>query len=181
MVKRQVEKLTPATSQATYPTIVELRREGGFLFKSVAAAVLATGLSGCGKGAETSTADAGASETRSDRIMEVSGTADLGAPDHGWPLSAYDDASIDSLGKDATDTRDAPAPFEPDAGARGDAPDGARPDLGTPDRQFVWVDGGPSVPDGPIDRGVQYATDARDAYADSQAPDGSTDSERDVK
>jgi hypothetical protein len=181
MAKKQSEKLMPASSQAKYPRLIELRQEGGILWKGVAAAVLATGLAGCGNKAETSsTPDAAALDTRSadtgsGQIMETSGTTDLGVPDRSpdWPWIA-----IDGLPAPPPDTRpDVPADASPDL---------RTPDLGTPDRPIdrYWIiDGGPAIPrDVHNDTWPKDATDAQDAAVGPDgALDGSSDSEDDVK
>jgi hypothetical protein len=180
MAKKQSEKLTPATSQARYPRLIELRQEGGILWKGVAAAVLATGLAGCGNKAETSsTPDAAALDTRTadtGQIMETSGTTDLGIPDRSpdWPWIA-----IDGVPAPPPDTKpDVPADASPDLRT----PDLPIPDLGgTPDR-ITMVDGGPPVYEVHNDTWPKDATDARDAgVGPDGALDGSSDSEDDVK
>jgi hypothetical protein len=181
MGKKQPAKLTPVTSQATYPTLIEARRDGGLLLKGLAAAVLATGLAGCGQSTATSGVPArdGGDAAPVDATVsyEVSGTSDLGVPDRstapevGGIGGAIDVAGLyDSPIKDATDPSDTPS--EPDAAIRVDAPDAARPDLRNP---VTWVDGGPS------DVGPWLGQDARDSATETRSPDASADSESDVK
>lgn len=174
MAKKQVEKLTPVTSQARYPRLIELRQEGGILFKGFAAAVLATGLAGCGKSTEASpTPDAGALDTRSadtgsGQIVEVGGQADLGSPDRSpdrtWMI-------IDGGPSVLPDTRpDTPQDASPDLRT----PDLSMPDLRSPDRFFI-IDGGPAIHDAGNDTWPKDAVDAHDAPADQQGPDGALD------
>lgn len=181
MGKKQPAKLTPVTSQAAYPTLIEVRREGGFLLKGLAAAVLATGLSGCGKSSDVSEVPrihpGDAAPVDATLSYEVSGTSDLGVPDQstapevGGIGGAIDVAGLyDSPIKDSTDPSDTPS--EPDAAIRIDAPDAARPDLRNP---IYWVDGGPS------DIGPRLGQDARDSATERRSPDASDDSESDVK
>jgi len=182
-MKKQPAKLTPTTSQAKYPTLIDLRRDGGLLFNGVAAAVLATGLAGCGKNADEPVRTAGVVDA-SYFQQEVRLPGDTAAPDAGIPdrvpisdglppMPSYFDADL------RTDTADATTP---DAGA---------PDTGAPDRVMI-IDGVPALPyDAGIDTAAKDAADARseDLRQDSgsldNAPgtsvDGSTDTELDVK
>jgi hypothetical protein len=183
MGKKQPEKLMPVTSQATYPTLIEVRRDGGFLLKSVAAAVLATGLSGCGQSTATSgvpARDGGDAAPVDARLsIEVSGAQDLIAPDR--LLDAFKIDGVPFSPDGPIDTPPMSVDFDSgvrvdatDGGVPNDAPDAARPDLGSPDR--IWIMDGTPVDTSPPDTLVR-----RDAPGDTRAPDASTDTEADVK
>lgn len=166
MAKKQAEKLTPVGSQARYPRLIELRQEGGILFKGLAAAVLATGLAGCGKSTEKSlTPDGATLDTGSGQTVEVGGKGDVGSPDRSpdWNLMIIDGG---------------PSPI-PQPDTRPDTPEDVSRDLSTPDLRspdrVIIIDGVPAILDVNRDTLPKDASDARDTAADQQGPDGALD------
>lgn len=186
-MKKQPDKLIPAPSQAKYPTLIDLRREGGRLLGGVAAAVLATGLAGCGKANET------AQTAQSAGVVDASYfQREVGIPDRptmimdGLPTidvelrsdaadgvgSQPDDAQMASGAIDALQLDALPA----------DTADTKKPDASPPD-QGMASDGLPVQPHY-LDSGAQDTHDAGSADQQTDqgtAVDGSTDSELDVK
>jgi hypothetical protein len=185
MGKKPSGKLTPTTSQAKYPTLIDLCRESGLIFNGVAAAVLATGLAGCGKNDDKAVRTAGVVDA-SYFQAEVRLPGDVAGPETGIP----DRAPIsDGL---------PPMPSYLDADVAQDAADARTPDTATPDQRVIIIDGLPVQPYdlGYFDGGAKDAADAgnedqrpgsRDGRVDSEsidnAPgiDGLIDSELDVK
>lgn len=161
MSKKQSEKLTPTTSEARYPTLVELRRDSGLLKSGLAAAVLASGLAGCGGKDEASlSGKVDASYFAQDvRSPDLGGTSTDAAPDASKPDIGPLDRAIIVDG----------VPFIPD-----------HLDAGTDvagDASEVAQDQGPDQGTGD----ARQDAEAVDGQASEAGAGGSTDSEIDLK
>jgi hypothetical protein len=185
MKKKRPAKLTPTASQAKYPTLIELRRESGRLFNGVAAAVLATGLAGCGDKAEEPLRTAGTVDASyfQQEVRLPGDTEDSLIPQPDGALMASGVIDVGYFQQDVRSDAGMPDGESPvDADLRTDAPDAGTPDTNR-DQPVMIFDGLPIQPQN-YDLGFDITPkDATDARPEDQRPavDGSTDSDIDVK
>jgi hypothetical protein len=155
MKKKQSEKLTPAASEARYPTLVELRRDSGLLKSGLAAVVLASGLTGCGSKDEVSL---------SGKVDGSYFAQDVQRPD--LQRNDLNGAPTDAVTPDGS----------PDGSLGLDVFPDTRRDSSPPDQPMI-IDGVPFIPY--FDGGVDSARENIDSAPDQEHDQGTGDARQD--